>query len=322
MIFMSKRAVLLESECDYSIFTEVHLGKTIKDVPSGWALNLLDIRDFIPILRYEFECYIRINNIISPCKIRINPRLFYNGTPMKEHLRKQKSIDPNKKIELELKFNKKELDKVLNEFHNENLNYIDTKLLAGKSATSKGWGLSKDVKAQIFPLDAYNYMYPVYIDGIPAETRLNMQIRLFYSSDELSQELAKLAKRDSKQKVDARIILNEEYLHITRDLKDDYLSDQKCIICGNLIDKESQSNKCFDCLDKELTVLKLKGILDFFNPSDTFFEEDLLDLGYTKGQIMVTFHKLEKYGLVTRNWDDSFQLKDDETINKFIKEWG
>ncbi len=319
---MSDRPVLLESECDYSIHTNVNLGKKIKDVPKGWALNLFDIREFIPILRYEFECYIRINNVISPCKIRINPRLFYKGNPMKEYLRKQKAIDPNKKIDLELKFNKKELDKSLEDFHNENLNYIDTKLLVGKSANSKGWGLSQDVKAQIFPLDAYNYMYPVYIDGIPVETRLNMQIRLFYSSEELSQELARLAKRDSKQKVDARIILNEEYLHISRGLKDNHLSDKKCIICGNLIDKDSQTNKCFDCLEKELTVLKLKGILDFFNPSDTFYEEDLLDLGYTKGQIMVTFHKLEKYRLVKRNWDDSFQLEDDKKIHKFIKDWG
>lgn len=319
---MSKRRVLLDNECDYSIHTYVNLGRKIKDVPNGWALNLLDIRDFIPILRYEFECYIRINNIISPCKIRINPRLFYKGAPIKEYLRKQKSIDPNKKIGLELKFNKKELDKSLDEFQVENLNYIDTELLVGKSATSKGWGLYPEVKSQIFPLDAYNYMYPVYIDGIPVETKINLQIRLFYSSDELSQELARLAKKDSKQKVKARIIINEEYLHIIDDIKDDYLSDQKCIICGNPIDKESQTNKCFDCLDKELTVLKLKSILDFFNPSDTFYEQDLLNLGYTKGQIRITFYKLEKYGLVSRDWDERFVLKDKSTIVEFIKEWG
>ena len=92
--------------------------------------------------------------------------------------------------------------------------------------------------------------------------------------------------------------------------------------CGNLIDKESQSNKCFDCLDKELTVLKLKSILDFFNPSDTFYEQDLLNLGYTKGQIRITFYKLEKYGLVSRDWDERFVLKDKSTIDGFIKEWG
>ena len=319
---MSKRKVLLDNECDYSIHTYVHLGRTIKDVPKGWALNLIDIREFIPVLRFEFECYIRINNIISPCKIKINPRLFYYGTPFKNYLTSQKALDPKREIPLELKFNKRELDKKLDDFENEGLNYVDTKLLVGKSATSKGWGLSEEVKSKIFPLDAYKYMFPVYIDEIPVETRLNMQIRLFYSSDELSQELAKLAKRDKKQKVDARIILNEEYLHITRGLKDDYLSDKKCIICGNSIDKESQSNKCFDCLDKELTVLKLKSILDNFNPSDTFYEEDLLDLGYTKGQIRVTFYKLEKYGLVSKNWDDSFQLEDDKTLKQFIKDWG
>lgn len=319
---MSNREVLSENECNYSIHTNVHLGVNVDRVPKGWALNLHDIREFIPILRYEFECYIVIRNIVSPCKIRINPRLFYRGEQIKEHLESLRNIDKDHKIPVEIKFNKDKLYKSLDDFNKDNLNYIDTKLLVGKSFSSKGWGLSKEVKAKIFPLDAYNYMYPVYIDGIPAETRLNMQIRLFYSSNELSQELEKLAKIDPKQKVDARIIINEEYLKLSKSLKDDHLSDQKCIICGNLIDKDSHSNKCFDCLDKELTVLKLKNILELFNPLDTFDEEDLLNLGYTKSQIKVTFYKLEKYGLVSKNWDDSFQLKDDKTLKQFIKNWG
>ena len=62
---MSRQVVLHESECDCSIHTYVNLGKKIKDVPSGWALNILDILEFIPILRYEFECFIRINNVIG-----------------------------------------------------------------------------------------------------------------------------------------------------------------------------------------------------------------------------------------------------------------
>ena len=319
---MSNRKVLSENECNYSIHTKVNLGLNIDRVPKGWALNLHDIREFIPILRYEFECYIVIRNIISPCKIRINPRLFYRGEHIRKHLESLKSINKDKSIPVEIKFNKDKLYKSLDEFNKENLNYIDTKLLVGKSFSSKGWGLSKEVKSKIFPLDAYNYMYPVYIDGIPAETRLNMQIRLFYSSEELSQELERLAKIDPKQRVDARIIINEEYLKFSKSIKEEYLSDRKCIVCGNLIDKDSHSNKCFDCLDKELTVLKLKNILEFFNPLDTFYEEDLLDLGYTKSQIKITFYKFEKYGLVTRNWDDSFQLENDERINRFIKEWG
>lgn len=281
----------------------------------------MDIREFIPVLRYEFECYIQINGIISPCKIRINPRLFYSGISLKDHLRDLKAIDEEKLIPLEIKFNKSKLNEVLDNFDKINTDYIDTKLLVGKSYNSKGWALSKDVVSKIFPVDAYNYMFPVYIDGIPAETRLNMQTRLFYNSHELSGELEKLYKIDSKQKVDARIILNEEYLDLLKSMKKDRLSDRKCVICGNFIDKESKNNKCFDCLDKELTVLKLKNILTYFNPKDTIYEENLLDLGFTKGKSRIIFSKLEKYDLVSRNWDGSYDLKEESVLNKFIKEW-
>ena len=218
MIFMSKR-VLSENECDYSVHTHVNLGKKIKDVPQGWALNLMDIREFIPVLRYEFECYIQINGIISPCKIRINPRLFYSGISLRDHLRDLKAIDEEKLIPLEIKFNKSKLNEVLDNFDKISTDYIDTKLLVGKSYNSKGWALSKDVVSKIFPVDAYNYMFPVFIDGIPAETRLNMQTRLFYNSHALSGELEKLYKIDSKQKVNARIILNEEYLDLLKSMK-------------------------------------------------------------------------------------------------------
>lgn len=318
---MSKK-VLLENECDYSINTFVNLGMRIKDVPSGWALNLYDIREFIPILRYELECYIKIKNIISPCKIRINPRLFYKGKPLKEHLRSLKSADNDIKIPIQIKFNKNELYKSLDNFNNENINYIDTKLLVGKSYSSKGWGLKKDVVSKLFPLDAYDYMFPVYIDGIPAETRINIQTRLFYNSPDLSSELEKLFRIDPKQEVDARIILKEEYLELYKSVQDDHLSDRRCSICGKFIDEDSQSNKCFECLDKEITVLKLKKILEFFNYSQTFYEEDLLDLGYTKGQINALVYKLEKYGLLLINWDESFQLGDKSTIESFINKWG
>ncbi|WP_296882989.1 hypothetical protein [uncultured Methanobrevibacter sp.] len=319
---MSNKPVLQEKDCDYSILTHVNLGMRIKDVPSGWALNLFDIREFIPVLRYEKECYIRIRGIISPCRIVINPRLFYKGKPLKNHLRDLKSKDENFKVPIEIKFNKRELDASLDEFNSDNINYIDTDLLVGKSYSSKGWGLSKDVVSQLIPLKAYDFMFPVYIDNIPAETRLNMQTRLFYNSVELSKELEELSKRDSKQRVDARIIFNEEYLDLAKKFKEGYKSESKCTICGNSLDCDSKSDKCFDCLDKEITVLKLKKILEYFKPSETFNERDLLDLGYTKGQIIILINKLEKYDLISIDWDGSFQLVDETTITNFIKQWG
>ena len=288
---MTKMEVLLENECDSSISTHVNLGSRINDVPSGWALNLFDIREFIPVLRYERECYIIIRDIISPCKIMINPRLFYKGKPLKEHFRQMKSNEENRPIPITIKFNKEYLNKAFDDFHPEYIDYIDTDLLVGKSYRSKGWGLSKDVVSQLLPLEAYNFMFPVYIDGIPAETRLNMQTRLFYSSDELSRELEKLSKIDSKRRIDARIVFNEDYLDLTTKLKKEHYSDRTCVICGNFLDVDNKSTKCFDCLDKELTVLKLKKILELFDPSESFYEDDLLDLGYTKGQIRVFIYK-------------------------------
>lgn len=316
------RKVLSENDCDHSIHTYVHLGRKKRDVPRGWALNLLDIREFIPVLRYEFECYIQINDIIAPCRIRINPRLFYSGTSLRKYLESEREKDKDRKIPLEIKFNKKELNKSLDEFDAVTMDYIDTKLLVGKSYSSLGWGLSKEVVSKIVPLDAYNFMFPVYIDGIPAETRINMQTRLFYTSKELRQELERLSNIDPKQKVDARIILNEEYLDSIKKLKRGLKSKNQCVICGNFLDKDSKSIKCFDCLDKEITVLKLKKILDFFNPLETFYEEDLLDLGYTKGQINIFVYKFDKYDLISINWDGSFQLKDQTTLDNFINRWG
>ena len=322
MVFMSTRKVLNESDCDYSIKTYVGFGKKIKDVPSGWALNLLDIRDFIPVLRYEFEGYVMIKSIISPCRIRINPRLFYSSVSLKDYLRSQKALDNDKKISVEIKFNKKKLDEYHNEFSRKNLDYVDTKLLVGKSYSSKGWGLAKDVVSKIFPLDAYNFNFPVYIDDIPVDSRINIQTRLFYSSNELSAKLEKLSRINPKQKVDARIIIDEEYFKLVNSFREQEISDKSCIVCGMPLYKDSKSSKCNDCLDKELTVLKLKNLLDFYLPEDGFYEEDLLELGFTKGQISIMLHKLEKYSLILKEWDDRFIIQDKNVINNFISKWG
>ena len=75
-------------------------------------------------------------------------------------------------------------------------------------------------------------------------------------------------------------------------------------------------------MDKELVVLKIKNILKFFNPSESFYEEDLLDLGFIKGQIQVIIYKFDKYDLISKEWDECYTLKYNDTINDFVNTWG
>ena len=49
--------------------------------------------------------------------------------------------------------------------------------------------------------------------------------------------------------------------------------------------------------------------MDFYAPMDCFYEEDLLELGFTKGQVKIMIHKLKKYGLILREWDDRFIIQ-------------
>ena len=79
---MSEVNYLEEWECDSSVKTIVKLGRS-KNIPTGWALNLNDIQEFIPVKDYEQSCWVLINDVIAPCYIRINPRLFYKSNILK-----------------------------------------------------------------------------------------------------------------------------------------------------------------------------------------------------------------------------------------------
>ena len=118
---MSEVNYLEEWECDSSVKTVVKLGKS-KNIPAGWALNLNDIREFIPVKDYEQSGWVLINDVIAPCYIRINPRLFYKSNILKDHLKYLKETKPDKNIPLEVKFNKQDIYKHHQVFNN---NYLD-----------------------------------------------------------------------------------------------------------------------------------------------------------------------------------------------------
>lgn len=318
---MSNMVRLEEWECDSSVKTIVKLGRS-KNIPSGWALNLGDIREFIPVYKYDCSCWVLIEDIIAPANIRINPRLFYKSKTLKNHLKHLKEVNPDINIPLELNFNKQNIFDAHQEFDNNYLNFINTKLLVGKSYKSRGWGLSKDVVSKLFPLEVYNYIFPVIVDGILVDARINIQTRLFYSGKSLENLLFKLYKKDPKRKIDAKIILNEKFLKEVKKFQSSKYKQTTCVKCGAKLERDYSDNKCSDCLNKEATSLTLKKLLGYVEPNSTFSEENLLSFGYSKRQIIVDIHKLIKYNLVVKKFDGSFKLVDKSVIDVFLNEWG
>lgn len=318
---MSEVNYLDEWECDSSVKTIVKLGRS-KNIPAGWALNLNDIQEFIPVKDYEQSCWVLINDVIAPCYIRINPRLFYKSNILKGHLKYLKETKPDKNIPLEVKFNKEDIYKHHQIFDNNYLDYIDTKLLVGKSYKSRGWALSKEAVSKLFPLKAYNCLFPVIVDDILVNAKINIQTRLFYSRGTLENLLFDLHEKGPKRKVDAKIILNEKFLKEIKKIQSSKYKKTACVICGNKLEMDYSGNKCFDCLNKEFAVPILKKLLDYIKPNSTFSEEVLLDCGYSKRQIVMDINKLIKYNLVVNNFDGSFKLVDKSVLNDFLKKWG
>lgn len=85
---------------------------------------------------------------------------------------------------------------------------IESKVRVGKSSKNGGWTLSRTDVDKKFPILKYEKNYPIVVDGIPGEGKLNMNTRLFYSiNDELTSHLEKLAQENPNQKIDLKIIL-------------------------------------------------------------------------------------------------------------------
>ena len=316
---MSDDNTVYAEDCNASIKTKVKVGKSASS--KGWALNLEDINDFFPIRRYERDCHIWIKGILSECKIRINPRIFYTSEDLQRHI---EDLDEGDFISLQLMYNKDDLDSKINEFFSFKEKYIDTQLTVGKSYKSKGWGLSKDVVAKLLPLDAYDLKFPIIVDGISDFGKINAQTRLFYNNEDLSSKLKELHDSNPKQKIDAKILLENANLTPYMEYSENKTFQdeaRKCVICGKHLDIESKENKCSECLDKEVTVLRLKELLKVVSPGDEITVDDLRAKGIPRMRIRILTSKLLKYDLLTEELDGSFILKDENELNSFINKW-
>lgn len=208
------------------ISSKVKVGKSFSS--KGWALNRKDFFDFIPVEKFEGLCEIQIGNLVFEAKITFNPRLFYESADLEDHLEKL-YLDGMKdiKVPLIIYFSEDKLFKnVDSKYEDTFLNQVDTSLRVGKSFKSKGWQLSKGVVSRFIPIKEYEGKYDILVDNIPAKAKLNLQLRLFYKSNELSNYLKELYKIDPKQKIDVTIKLKDSF----KDYGLDGISKEKTVL--------------------------------------------------------------------------------------------
>ncbi|MDO5848515.1 MAG: hypothetical protein Q4P18_03180 [Methanobrevibacter sp.] len=87
--------------------------------------------------------------------------------------------------------------------------YIESSVKVGKSAKIGGWAVSREDVDKKLPILKYEQDYPIVVDGIHGEGKLNMNTRLFYTAnDELTNHLERLAEENPNQKIDLKIILS------------------------------------------------------------------------------------------------------------------
>ena len=286
---MSKSSNSPQSDQETSVFTLVKVGKSYKS--KGWALPRRDISKIIPVEKYEGNCHIEIDGIIAPAKFRVNPRMFYRSEALSKHLEKLHKSEPNSKVALEIKLNEKQLySNFISKYLTSNpIEFLSTDLPVGKSFKSKGWRINMDITSKFIPLNEYSGVYDIVVDHIPSSAILDVQTRIFYKSEKLSAHLKELHDSNPKQRVNAKIIFDEDL--VLFDLKTDVSedsnnqkqtilvnnskegkvkskgdeniktkNDDKCSFCGNKLPKRLNKNlkelsneypnACKKCLEK------------------------------------------------------------------------
>lgn len=195
---------------DYSIFTDVKVGKSFKN--RGWHLKKQDFNELIPISNYEGNCDIEIDNIRVPARIIMDLTLFYSDKTVSKHLEELYHINPNKEIKIEIKTNKKNLySNFIPQLNNtEKLEVIKLKLPIKNSFINQNCFLNQDFISQIFPLNQIPKEYEIIVDGIKTKGMLNIGFRLFYKDKELANHLQQLYELSPNLSISVSIFLNEQ----------------------------------------------------------------------------------------------------------------
>ena len=161
----------LENENTFSsINTEVLVGKSYES--GGWSLNRNDIRDLIPIDDFENSYSIIVDGVSANADLKLNPRLFYKGNELKEHLEELANEDSRQKVPLEILLDEgieNFPEKNLKSFKEDSEEYITFKT-NDSHVNNEFFGLSDNFVCEVLGLDKCGEM-DIYFDGQKSRER-------------------------------------------------------------------------------------------------------------------------------------------------------
>lgn len=159
-----------------SISTEVTVGKSFNS--SGWALRKNDLKDWIPIDKFENNYSILVDGVPAEGNLQMTPRLFYKGNELRTHLKKLADEDAKQRVPLKILLNEKDIN---NEGDEEYIIFKDKGSKLGKDFFKLG-----DKAVQVL-LGTYKYFYKmdIFWDG----HKSNREIKFHGAAKSFSIEL-------------------------------------------------------------------------------------------------------------------------------------
>ncbi len=322
------------------IYSEVKVGRSYKS--KVWTLNKKDILKWLPFNKWEWYCKLEIDGILIDARVVFLPRLFFKSNNLEKHLKNLVSKDKSDLL-LPLKIDISSAN-FIDPHECKNIDYIDLQLTVGKSFKSKVWLLPASFSEEMISSKSQG-TFPIIVDGISAIGTMHLRFRLFYNDKKLSEHLEELYIENPKQKVNARIIFNEDFYKYSKvseellsfdiaeegNISNDWNSSKDlnfeknsygyCLICGTEL-KENEIGNCFSCKDKNIAVKYLNDILPFVSPYVNFSKRDIIYQGISTEDIDILLLKLLKYNLILDVSDNYFKLNDFKILNDFVKTYG
>lgn len=217
----------------YTIKTTVPVGKSYKN--KMWTVNRKDISELFPVTEYENDYTLLIDEFSSFCRLKFNPRLFFNDVDLVHHLKKLHDEDPKQKITLEINVPEERLYKnFIKEYsHFEEINYIDMDFKVGKSFAGGCGNIPLTILSAFVPLNEYGEHYEIIVDGIESKGRLNLLTRFYFNDKKLLTYLSKLYDDEPNQLIRGKMILPK-----SRDMEE----PKYYIYSSDLLSKEKLEN--------------------------------------------------------------------------------